>query len=101
MTDNDVHIHRPSRTGVELGTIIAVIGMLAGLIFNAGIQYDRQITTESRVSKLEGEYGTMHDSQLEERGTTNTRLGNIETLLHVMKDQQDKMQSSIDGERKP
>lgn len=72
--------------------MVSVVGMLLGLSFNGGIQYDRQVNTESRVTKLETEYSAQHDAQMEMKGQTDTRLGNIETLLHVMKDQLDKMQ---------
>jgi len=97
VTDNDVHIHRPSRTGVEVGLVVSVVGMLLGLAFNAGIQYAHLNNLDTRTQTLENEYQTVSSAQT----PVQVRLGNIETLLHVMKDQQDKMQRSIDGERKP
>lgn len=97
MTDNDVNFHRPSRTGVEIGLVMSVVGMLLGLAFNAGIQYAHVNNLDARTQTLESEYQTINTAQT----PIQVRLGNIETLLRVMKDQQDKMQHSIDGEHKP
>jgi len=77
--------------------VVSVVGMLLGLAFNAGIQYAHLNNLDTRTQTLENEYQTVSSAQT----PVQVRLGNIETLLHVMKDQQDKMQRSIDGERKP
>ena len=77
--------------------MVSVVGMLLGLAFNAGIQYAHLNNLDTRTQALESEYQTINTAQT----PIQVRLGNIETLLRVMKDQQDKMQHSIDGENKP
>lgn len=88
---NEVH-RRPSRTGVEIGLVVSVVGMLLGLAFNAGIQYAHIAQLDTRTTALETEYQTINTAQT----PIQVRLGNIETILHVIQEQQSKLQQSVD-----
>lgn len=93
MTEAGAELHRkPSRTGIEIGLVVSVVGMLLGLAFNAGIQYAHIENIDSRTQALEAEYQTINSAQT----PIQVRLGNIETLLHVIQDQQSKIQHSVD-----
>lgn len=91
-TGDEVAHRRPSRTGMEIGLVVSVVGMLLGLAFNAGIQYAHIAQLDSRTQALEAEYETVNSAQT----PIQVRLGNIETLLHVIQDQQAKIQHSVD-----
>jgi len=95
MTEQGADLHRkPSRTGIEVGLVVSVVGMLLGLAFNAGIQYAHIANLDSRTQMLEADYQQINTAQT----PIQVRLGNIETLLHVIQDQQSKIQHSVDAQ---
>lgn len=75
---------RPSRTGIEVGLVLSVVGMLLGLAFNAGIQYERQNDLANRTTTLEAEYATIVNQQT----PIQVRLDHIETILGIIQQQQ-------------
>jgi hypothetical protein len=84
--------HRPSRTGVEIGLVVSIVGMLLGLAFNAGIQYAHIASLDVRTTALETQYAEIDHAQT----PIQVRLGHIETLLQVIQSQQTKLQHSVD-----
>jgi hypothetical protein len=91
--------HRPSRTGVEIGLVLSVVGMLLGLAFNAGIQYAHINNLEMRTGALEGEYSTMHDGQADEKRETQVTLAKIQTTLSQMQATQAEIRKAVKGAR--
>jgi|SRR5690348_6405376 len=89
---DEVTHRRPSRTGMEIGLVVSVVGMLLGLSFNAGIQYAHIANLDTRTTTLETEYQQIDSAQT----PIQVRLGHIETLLQVIQDQQSKIQRSVD-----
>lgn len=92
--DAAVH-HRPSRTSVEIGLIVSVVGMLIGLAFNAGIQYAHINNLETRTGSLEIEVSTLHDDAANDKRDTQVRLSRIETILSQMQDTQKEIRKAI------
>lgn len=93
MTEQGADTHRrPSRTGVEIGLVVSVVGMLLGLAFNAGIQYAHIAQLDTRTATLQNEYDNINSAQT----PIQVRLGHIETLLQVIQDQQSHLQQSVD-----
>lgn len=92
---SEVHLHRPSRTGVEIGLVLSIVGMLLGLAFNAGIQYAHIETLESRTGSLEGQMSAIQAAEEDTKRDTQVRLGKIETMLGQMQDTQKDIRKAL------
>jgi hypothetical protein len=95
---NELH-RKPSRTGVEIGLVMSVVGMLLGLAFNAGIQYAHINSLETRTTSLELQYGTMHDQQADGKLETQVALAKIQTTLVQIQTTQSEISNAVKGQR--
>lgn len=89
-------MHRPSRSGIEIGYVITVSLMLLTLAFNAGIQYARVNSLENTQTALSQQVQSITAAQT----PVQVRLGRIETILGEIQQQQAALQATLDGKHR-
>lgn len=95
MSDDSLpHAHLNKRTTIELGTVVAIALVMGGLIFNAGVSYDRQQQIEQRQDKQDVRISKLQDSNIR----VGTSLVELKTLMHTVIQNQKRMQDQRDSE---
>lgn len=96
MSEHDAHgakVH--ARTSVELGLVVTILLAIVGMAFNAGILWARVTGLETRTGKLEANYDSVHDAQMQSVGQTQGQLATIAAQLAAIKDQQGEIRSQL------
>lgn len=86
-----------ARTSVELGVVVTILLSIVGFAFNAGILWARVNGLESRTGKLEIDYSTVHDAQMQGDGKTQGQLATITAQLESIAAQQRDIKQKLDA----